>query len=590
MTFRSAFSLLGVAILLVSCAPKEPPAGPEASGLTAPPAEAERWADETLAGLSLEQKIGQMICEQMRGDYKAVDDPEFVRLLALIRDHGIGGFVVYGGTPHDTARLLNRLQKESVLPLLFSSDFEGGPGQQFKGASEFPGNMALSAIDSEETAYAEGKTGALEGRAIGIHLTYSPVVDVQTRPDNPVLGVRSFGADIERLGRLAGAYIRGYQENGMLATAKHFPGRGDVRLIPGTEFTVNDKPAAEVEAQDFAAFKKAIDAGVAFVMSEHIAVPSVTDGSDLPASVEPRLATGWIRDKLGFQGVLTTDDMWYKKITDRFGPVQACVLAVKAGHDAVLKPADAAATIAGLVEAVRSGEIPEKQIDASVRKLLYWKARLNLHRNRFVAEDKISSVVGIREHEDLVRDIADRSLTLLVNRGVFPMAAPKPGRIVHISVQRKANDAAPAAVAARIAAAFPGTASFALGPSVRDEVYDKALAAARGADTVLLSLFSQRTAYVDNGPLPDKDLRFLRTLTAAKPGSVIVMSYGNPYLAGSPGDAAAFLVGYGEGGFYGNQLVYADSLIRLIKGEIKPQGKLPVMVSGEFPAGSGITY
>ena len=588
MNLRSACCLLGAGILLVSCAPKEAPSS--GAALTASHAEAERWAADTLAGLSLERKVGQMICEQMRGEYKAADDPEFLRLLSLVREYGVGGFVVYGGTPHDTARLLNRLQKESDLPLLISSDFEGGPGQQFEGASEFPGNMALSAIDSEETAYAEGKAGALEGRAIGVHLTYSPVVDVQTRPDNPVLSVRSFGADIDRLGRLAGAYIRGYQENGMLATAKHFPGRGDVRLIPGTEFTVNDKPAAEVEAQDFAAFKKAIEAGVAFVMSEHIAVPSVTGGSDLPASVEPKLATGWLKEKLGFQGVLTTDDMWYPKITDRFGPVRACVLAVKAGHDAVLKPADVPATIAGLVEAVRSGEIPQEQIDASVWKILYWKARLNLHRNRFVDEDKISSVVGTREHAALVNDIADRSLTLLVNRGILPMAAPAPGKIVHISIQRKAVDAAPAAVASKLAAAFPGTASFALGPAVRDEVYDKALSAARGADTVLVSLFSQRTAYVDNGPLHDKDLRFLRSVVAAKPDAVVVMSYGNPYLAPSCAGAAAFLVGYGEGGFYGNQLVYADSLIRLIKGEIKPRGKLPVAVSADFPAGSGLTY
>ena len=162
-----------------------------------------------------------------------------------------------------------------------------------------------------------------------------------------------------------------------------------MELIPGTEFTVNNKPADRVEEEDFLAFKKAIDAGVTYIMSEHIAIPSVTDGSDLPASVEKKLATYWLREKLGFKGILTTDDMWYKKVTDRFGPVQACVMAVKAGHDAVLKPADVGDAIEGLVTAVNSGEIPLEQIDASVQKILYWKARLNLHRNRFV-DEKIS--------------------------------------------------------------------------------------------------------------------------------------------------------------------------------------------------------
>ncbi|MBM3284569.1 MAG: hypothetical protein FJY81_01715, partial [Candidatus Aminicenantes bacterium] len=262
--------------------------------------EAERWADKTLRSLTLEKKVAQMICEQMRGEYAAENDPRFAYLLRLIKDYGVGGFVLYGGTPHDTARLLNRLQRESELPLLISADFEGGPGQQIAGATEFPANMALSAIGSEDLAYQVGRIGAIEGRAIGIHLTYSPVVDIQTQPHNPVLGVRSFGADIELLGRMAGAYIRGYQENGMLATAKHYPGRGDVELIPGTEFTINRKPAGQVEAEDLAAFKKAIDAGVTFIMSEHIAIPSLTEGSDLPASVHRTLARDWLRDRLGF--------------------------------------------------------------------------------------------------------------------------------------------------------------------------------------------------------------------------------------------------------------------------------------------------
>lgn len=558
--------------------------------LTAAHKEAEEWADNVLGRLSLEQKIAQMICDQMRGEYASESDPEFLRILSLVRDHGVGGFVLYGGTPHDTARLLNRLQKESDLPLLISADFEGGPGQQIRGASEFPGNMALSAIDSVERAYEVGRIGALEGRAIGIHLTYSPVVDIQTQPDNPVLSVRSFGGNIERLGRLAGAYIRGYQENGMLATAKHYPGRGDVRRIPGSGFLINDKPADRVVTEDLAAFREAIDAGVAFVMSEHIAIPSLTDGSDLPASVEKILATDWLKGKLGFQGVLTTDDMWYEHVTDRFGPVRACVLAVKAGHDAVLKPADAVQTIAGIAAAVRAGEIPEPQIDASVRKILYWKARLNLHRNRFVDENRIASVVGTLDNLETVSTIADESMTLLVNRGFFPFDRSRLGRIVHISYQKREEDAAPAAVAAVLNAAFPDITTFFLRPHTSDDHYAAARSAALSADMIVVSLFSQRTVYVDNGPLRDKDLAFFRNLIAAKPDAVVVMSYGNPYLVEGLKEAAAFAVGYGEGGFFGNQLVYADSFVRLVNGEISPWGRLPVHVSQDFPEGSGISY
>ncbi len=581
--------MLVFGLIFGSCRPGTNEPGAAASTtLTAGHDEAIAWAEKTLVSLSLEEKVGQMICEQVRGEYVPEDDPGFQKILALIREYGIGALVLYGGSPQDTASLLNRLQKESALPLLVSADFEGGPGQQITGATEFPANMALSAAGEEDLAYELGKAGAAEGRAIGIHITYSPVVDIQTRPDNPVLSVRSFGRDVDLLGRMAGGYIRGYQENGMLATAKHYPGRGDVELIPGTEFTVNTKSAEAVVAEDFRAFQKAFEADVTYVMSEHIAVPSVTEGSDLPASVERKLATDWLRDRLGFQGILTTDDMWYPKVVERFGAVEACIMAVEAGHDAILKPADAAAVIRGLVEAVGSGRIGIGRIDSSVRKILYWKARLNLHRNRFVNLERIPYRVGVKSHRDLAARIADRSITLLKNDGFFPVDATKLAKAVHISVQKKEIDQAPAAVASKLSAAFPGIRSYFLGPYISEARYDQAAEAARKADLLLVSLFSQRTTYVDNGPLRKRDLEFLDRIFRLKPVSALVMSYGNPYLAESMKKATAIVVGYGEGGFYGNQIIYADSLIRLIKGEIRPKGRIPVEVSAAFPVGSGL--
>ena len=542
------------------------------------PGEASRWADETLARLSLEQKVGQMICAQMRGDYVASDSAQFKYWSRLARDYGVGGFVVYGGSPHDTAELLNRLQKEAELPLLISADFEGGPGQQFRGAAEFPANMALAATGSEDLAYEVGRVGALEGRAIGIHLTYSPVVDVQTRPENPVLSVRSFGRDVELLGRMASAYIRGYQDHGMLATAKHYPGRGDVDLLPDSEYLINRKPAHRVENEDLLAFKKAIDAGVTFIMSEHIEVPSITDGSTLPASASATLATYWLRERLGFEGILTTDDLWYPKVIARFGAERAGVLAILAGHDVLLKPADAVKMIEAVVTAVEAGEISLARIDASVRRLLYWKARLDLHRERFVDVNRISSIVGAQKHLELVHAVAERSLTVVTDHGVFPTTATKLGRIAHISMQKKEHDSAPREVAAKLAASLPVQESFFIGPNVSRVTYDRALGAARAADTVIVSLFLQRNVYRDNGAFIESDLAWIREIIRANE-TTIVMSYGNPYLVERLEGAAAFVVGYGEGGFYGNQLVYADAFIRLLKGEIDASGKLPVQTS-----------
>ncbi|MGD9345516.1 MAG: glycoside hydrolase family 3 N-terminal domain-containing protein [Candidatus Aminicenantes bacterium] len=553
--------------------------------------DAQTWAEQTLSVLSLEKKIGQLICADIAADYIAEDDPKFQNWVHLARDHGIGGFVLYGGTPRDVAHILNCLQEEAELPLLMSADFEGGPGQQIKGASEFPANMAFAAAGSEDLMYRAASIGGIEGRAMGIHLTYTPVVDISVRPENPSESVRSFGGDLDLLGRLVKSYVKGYHDQGMLNTAKHFPGRGDIAVFPEfPDFRFINKPAEVVESQEFRAFKFAIDAGVDFVMSEHIAVPSVTEGSSLPASVESRLVTGWLRDKLGFEGVLTTDDLWYDHVIQRFGPVEVALKALEAGHDVLLKPKDPVAVINGICDAVTSGRIPESRIDHSVLKLLMLKARLGLHTNRFVDEDRINAIVGTPAHQALIQEVADRSLTLLKNESILPLKDAGIENVINICVQKNADDPSPAALSAKLSIVFPGIQSFILRADTNPAIYDTILSSARAADLVILSLFIQRTRQLDPAPFRKDDLEFLKKLFKARPESIVTMSYGNPFLIRKIEDVPSFLVGFGERGWYGNQTVYFDSFIKVLTGELTPQGKLPVKVSDRYPLGHGLTY
>jgi len=273
--------------------------------------------------------------------------------------------------------------------------------------------------------------------------------------------------------------------------------------------------------------------------------------------------------------VLTTDDLWYAKVVKRFGAERAGVMAVQAGHDMLLKPANAIATIDALVGAVERGEVPLSRIDASVEKILYWKARLGLHHDRFVDLERIASVVGAKEHRDLVRELAERSLTPLVNRGVFPTNREALGRVVYLSLQKTEGDPAPLAAAQKMGEGLSLSETFLLGPGVDPARYNAAREAARNADTVVVGLFHQRNVYRDGGVLPARDLELLRSFEA---GGVrtIVLSFGNPYLVRDLRFVSAFVVGYGEGGFYGNQLVYADAFLRLLKGEIAATGRVPV--------------
>jgi beta-N-acetylhexosaminidase len=357
-----------------------------------------------------------------------------------------------------------------------------------------------------------------------------------------------------------------------------------------------DKPAAEVEAQEFRAFKLGIDAGVDFVMTEHIAVPSVTDGSRLPASVEPRLVAGWLKGRLGFKGIVTSDDLWYDHVAARFGAEEVAVKAFEAGHDIILKPKDPVAAIAALAAAVRSGRVPEARVDEAVRKLLTLKARLGLHVHRFVDEARVGASVGTAAHQALVQEVADRSLTMLKNDGVLPFGAAaasvappaRPRRLVNIAVQKVDGDPMPAALAAKLAAAFPGTASFGLRPDLDAAYYGTVWKAVADADVVVLSLFVPRNRMGDPAPFREADLAFLKKIIAAKPGAVVAMSYGNPQLIRKIPDVAAFLVGYGERGWFGNQAVYFDSFLKALKGEPKPSGKLPVRVDDRYPIGAGL--
>ncbi len=549
------------------------------------------WVEQTIAGLTLEEKVGQIICSDIDLRVEGAVDSNLDRWVQLARDFGLGMFVLYGGTPSMVASLLNQLQGEAEIPILMAADFEGGPGQQVAGATEYPANMAFAAIGDEDLMYRATSAGAIEGRAMGIHLTYTPVVDVSLRPDNPAESVRSFGGDVDMLGRMVRPYVRGYHDNGMVTSAKHFPGRGDVDPMPDyPNFNANNKLAADVVANDFRAFRLAIEAGVDFVMTEHVAVPSVTGGSDLPASVESKLSTDWLRDSLGFEGVLTTDDLWYDHVVERFGTEEVTIRAFEAGHDIILKPRDPIATIGAFAEAVRSGRIDEGRIDAAVRKLLSLKTRLNLHNERLVDEASVGEYVGTPEHLAIAQEVADRSLTLFRNDGVLPVSPERLAGAVNISVQKLQDDPSPAELSTALGEAFPGIRSFTLSPDLDPDGYDDVWEAVAQSNLVILSLFVQRDKLGEATPLREADLDFLRRVIAEKQGGVVAMAYGNPHLIRTIPNVSAFLVGYGERGWFGNQPVYFESFFKVLTGDIEPTGRLPVKVSDEYDIGTGIGH
>lgn len=545
---------------------------------------------EALGSMSLRAKVAQLVFAPVYGDGRNRDEA-----LELARA-GLGGFVLYEGvSPVATADLVAALRdasEPSGLPLIIAVDQENGAGQVVQGATELPPQMAFAAAGSPELMYDAALRAGREGRAMGFDLNCGPVADFTSPEVGPVESGRSFGGNLSLMGAMLEAYVRGYNDGGMRTTAKHFPSRGGVK--PGPEqpwWCWIDKPAEVVDAEDFAAFGLAIAAGVDFVMTEHIAVPSIS-GDWEPASVSHALVTGQLRQRLGFQGVITSDDLWYPEVCARYGDEEVAVLALLAGHDTLLKPKDPLAAIEYILGAIAAGRLSEGRIDESLARLATFKAKL-VDRPE-VCPEEAARVAGADEHLAVAQRVADRAVTVMENRGgtlpLAPARLARAGKLMLISIAKRVGDPLPAAVESEIGRMLPDVPLAATTLTV-EEGLDEAAAtelidAARAAGVVLLSASVPRNRLGDPAPLGSL-LGLAERLTEVC--DVILMSHGNPYLIPALPRLAAGMTSWGEGGWFGNRTVSISSMLRVVLGDLAPSGRLPVAV-GPYACGHGLEW
>ena len=286
--------------------------------------------DELLAGLSVRDRIAQLIVPWIPGTYAAYDAEAFARMEHWVDSLHVGGLIVSVGSPLDIAAKLNRLQQRSELPLLIASDLEGGTSIRFNGGTPLPPNMGVAATGSDSAAYTMGRITALEGRAVGVHLAFAPVADVNNNPANPIINTRSYGEDPAAVARMVAAEVRGLQDHGMLATAKHFPGHGDTGTDSHLALPVIQADWRRLDSVELVPFRSAIEAGVRAVMSAHIALPGVDPGELRPGTVAPNVLTGILRDSLSFDGLVVTDALDMAGVARIYG-AEAAVRAFQAG-------------------------------------------------------------------------------------------------------------------------------------------------------------------------------------------------------------------------------------------------------------------
>jgi len=566
------------------------------------------WAQSTLGTLSLEEKVGQLFMIRLRVGSSGVRNSEYLRISNSIRKYHIGalamsvptgGRFLHGDRRYQTVVLLNRLQTESNLPLLVAGDFEQGvlPARLF-GTTVFPHAMAFGAAG--KVAYAEefGRITAQESRAIGVHWNLFPVADVNSNPANPIIGTRAFGANPEQVGALVAAYIRGARANGMLTTAKHFPGHGNTGTDSHLAVARVDEDLGVLRAVDLPPFRKAIDAGVDAVMTAHIRVPALDPDPNLIATTSPAIVTGLLKNELGFKGIIITDGLDMAGLTRLYaGNVgRAAVDAFKAGNDVLTMPADLDASYRALLDAVRSGEISRQRLDASVLKILKAKASLGLQTTRLVDVAAIPQLVGTPANAATGQRISDASVTLVRDNGkLLPLrrgASVKkvvlrqrggPDRhaalVIVICDNVRAEDGR--VLEREIRARMPDANVVYMDPRVAPGRADGVLKAVDQARAVVVAVYivpsAARSRKAGRGKhpasLPDSTSALFEKILGRASEKTAVLAMGNPYLADDFPAIQNYIC------TFSNVTVSEISAARALFGEIPMPGRMPVNLS-----------
>lgn len=550
------------------------------------------WVETILASLSPRERVAQLVMPWVPGEYAAVGSPEYEQVRGWVEDDKVGGLILSMGLPHSYAAKLNHMQRLAPVPLLITSDMENGTGMRLGGSyalpsmlpqgggTVFPPVMAIGATRSEDLAYKLGRVLGAEARAVGVHMTFGPVLDVNANPLNPIINTRSFGEDPALVSRLASAYIRGAREEGLMTTGKHFPGHGDTETDSHIGLPLIRSNRSHLDAVDLPPFRTAVVDGIDAIMTAHIAVTGILGDSAPPATLSRYFMTDVLRGEMGFTGLLVTDAMTMGGVANRYGATEPLILAMEAGADILLMPRNVTEAINTIEAAVSSGRLTQTRIDASVRRLLRAKAQAGLRTGRLVDLEAVDSIVNVPARSSVAREVAEKSITLARDAlSLVPLA--RPAKVLAITYSDGGD-----LVAGRVFNQELRSGGYDLSTaSVDSRTTEAELAALRSradsADVVIAAAYvfprDGRGVISTEGGFPS----FVEQISSAG-RKVIAISFGSPYLISAYPSAPAYLLAWG--GAPVSQRAAAAALM----GRSAIGGKLPISIPPWFKTGDGL--
>lgn len=542
------------------------------------------FLDSLVANSSLEEKIGQLFFVPVNGRFLSEDDHRYKEISDLITHDHVGGLIFLRGDIYGQAVLTNKLQRLTKIPLWITQDMENGAAMRIEGSTQFTPAMGIAATNNKRNAYMMGKITAREAKAMGVHQIFAPVLDVNNNPDNPVINIRSFSGDPDLVAEYGIAFMQGVQSEGIIATAKHFPGHGDTNIDSHLDLPILDHDYTRLDSVELIPFKRAIDSGLESIMSAHISFPQISSSPELPGTLDAAILGDLLIDSLNFEGMVVTDGLAMNGITKNHSPGRAVVQALHAGADIMLISPDIHTAITEVMAAVEDGTISEERIDKSFRKILLWKQQAGLFEGENQVDiTSLDKILNARAHQAEADRIARESITILKDpENILPIDPTNYENILFVAISDDNSGNAGRAFYQAMRDYHPNISYTVFDNRSDKDEEQRIIHEARTADLIVIGTFVKpRFGVSSNLPIAHNSL--LSSLMDSGKKTVLSI-FGNPYLLNNFENTDVHLIAWA------NTTQQMQAVAPALFGASRVIGKLPIEIPELYEVGSGNEY
>ena len=538
---------------------------------------AERWADSVFNTLNDDQRIAQLMV--LRESSFSKDGPVYYDSLitALVEKYNIGGICLFQGTPVQQAIYINKYQAMAKTPLMVCVDGEWGLGMRFDSVIALNHQMMMGAVNKESLIYEYGKLVAEQCKRIGIHVNYAPVVDINNNPANPVINDRSFGEDKYKVADYGVAYMKGMQDAGVMASAKHFPGHGDVSVDSHYDLPVINKSMAELDSLELYPFKKMIEAGVGSVMIAHLSIPAIDNTKNVATSISKKNVTGLLRNTLGYDGLTFTDALEMKGVAKYFPGGTISAESIIAGNDMLCLPANVEESIASIRQAIDEGRLTWEDIYEKTRKVLLNKYKYGVAHVQPIKLENLTNDLnaGILT---MNKKIAENSLTILNNQDkqFFPLKASKNNKVAYVGIGISEENV----FAREVSEQFKADAFYFDYEEEAQRILSTVELIRKRYESVVIGVHNYKRFPKNNFGISSYAMDLINQIQ--QNNKTLIVAFGNPYALGNFCDAGNLIAAYED------DSITHKAAASLLAGKISAKGTLPVTVCDSYQFGSGI--